>query len=60
MKAIIVMGIVCFITGCSNTKLLANRVVCGVSGNDGFIVSMWGPMGLGSKIDSDDSLTICR
>lgn len=45
--------------GCASTDFFANRVSCTVSGGTAFVNSMYGPLGITSKIAASDATVIC-
>lgn len=48
------------LAGCSTTELLANRITCTVDGKQAHVVSLYGPLGIASKIDPDDAAVVCK
>ena len=48
------------LSGCSTTELLANRVTCTVDGKQAHVVSLYGPLGIASKVDPADAAVICK
>lgn len=50
----------CLLAGCSTTDLLANRLTCTVDGKQAHVVSLYGPIGIASKVDAADAAVVCR
>ena len=48
------------LSGCSSlNKYLDNRAVCAVGDSTAYTLSLYGPIGLSSKLNSADSSKIC-
>lgn len=61
MKSILILALALSLTGCANLKgAFANRAACTVSGQQLLVASMYGPIGIVSKIDAADSAAICQ
>lgn len=55
MKHIIIIAAI-LLSGCSTLeKQFANRIVFAADGKSAFVASMYGPLGIASKIDPDDA-----
>ena len=48
------------LTGCATLEMLDNRVSCTVSGDQAYVNSMYGPIGVSSKIAKQDADAICK
>jgi hypothetical protein len=48
--------------GCSSipTETFTNRLACTVAKDKAFHVSMYGPIGISSKIDAKDAKVVCQ
>lgn len=59
-KTVLSLALALSLTGCANLKgMFANRAACTVSGEELLIASMYGPIGIVSKIDPADSAAVC-
>ena len=60
MRTMVVLAAV-LLSGCSATKgTFENRVSCTLDGSNMFVSSMYGPIGITSKISSADAKTVCQ
>jgi len=57
MRALLVIGALA-LSGCA-TETFTNRLACTVAGDLAYHVSMYGPIGISSKIDAKDSKVVC-
>lgn len=61
MKSFTIAICLLLLSGCANLKgTFANRAACTVSGQQLLIASMYGPIGIVSKVDEADSAAICK
>lgn len=61
MKRLLALALILPLVGCANLKgAFANRAACTVSGQQLLVASMYGPIGIVSKIDAADSAAICK
>ncbi len=56
----LLIPIVALLTGCAATDFLTNRVSCTVDGAKAMVNSMYGPVGISSKVDQADADVICK
>lgn len=60
MKTLLILAVTLCLTGCSSLKgTFENRAVCTVSGSQMMTVSLYGPIGIASKISAEDSAAVC-
>lgn len=59
MKTTLILA-ACLLAGCSTTELLANRITCTIDGQQAHVVSLYGPLGIASKVDAADVAIICK
>ena len=60
MRKLIVVLAVLALSGCSTFKgTFENRAVCTVSGGQMMAVSLYGPLGIASKISAEDAAAVC-
>lgn len=59
MKTISIIISALLLAGCATDGFLTNRVSCAVGGVHGFVNSMYGPVGLTSKVAQEDADVIC-
>lgn len=48
------------LSGCSSLEMLENRVSCSADGKYAFVNSMYGPVGVTSKVAASDAKVICK
>lgn len=61
MKSLALIALALSLSGCANLKgAFANRAACTVSGQQLLIASMYGPIGIVSKVDAADSAAVCK
>lgn len=60
MKLALILAAAAFLSGCSTANLLTNRVACTVDGKQAHYVSLYGPLGIASKVDEADAEVICK
>ena len=61
MKVAAVILAALLLSGCATRpEALENRLVCTVSGDGAMVVSMWGSIGLASKIAPRDGKLVCE
>lgn len=48
------------LAGCSSLELLENRVSCSMDRKQAYVNSMYGPVGVTSKVAPADSEVICK
>lgn len=59
-KTALLLALTLSLTGCANLKgMFVNRAACTVSGEQLLVASMYGPIGIVSKIDEADSAAVC-
>ena len=60
MKKMLLIVCVVALSGCASiSEQLENRAVCTVSKDQAFVISMYGPIGIASKLSDKDSPVIC-
>lgn len=61
MKKYLIVVIASFLTACGSlpTGLLDNRALCTVSGDKGYVASLYGPIGITSSLNKDDAAVLC-
>jgi uncharacterized lipoprotein YajG len=60
-RTVFVMFAAMLLAGCaSRPQALTNRAACTAAGDQAYVVSMWGPIGVASPIDKRDGEVICR
>lgn len=60
MKMFLAASAVVALSGCSTLETtFANRVACSVAKDQAFSVSMYGPIGIASKIAEQDGAVLC-
>jgi hypothetical protein len=59
MKIAVILA-AALLSGCSTANLLTNRVACTVDGKQAHYVSLYGPLGIASKVDESDAAVICK
>lgn len=47
------------LSGCSTVSSFDNRVSCSLDGKEAYVNSMYGPLGVTSKVDKRDAEVIC-
>ena len=58
MKIAILLALCATLAGCGSLDL-SNRVACTVARDQALVVSMYGPIGVASKVDKRDRLMLC-
>lgn len=54
------IAVVFLLSGCSSLKgTFENRAACTVDGKQMLVASMYGPIGIASKISPDDAAVVC-
>lgn len=60
MKYLVVLLMLFSFTGCASLEgKFENRVTCTVDKKDSFLVSLYGPLGIASKVSKSDTAVIC-
>lgn len=61
MKRFILFITLAALSGCATFDInLDNRVTCTVAKDKAFVVSQWGPVGIGSQVADADRQAICK
>lgn len=59
-KCLLLIGVCATLTGCGTLdKTFDNRLTCTISKDKAYFISLYGPVGISSKINDDDAKTIC-
>lgn len=60
MKHILILASVLALSGCANVKgMFANRAACTLDGKQMLVASMYGPIGIASKVADEDAKVVC-
>lgn len=59
MRFVSILAACLLLASCSTTELLANRITCTVDGKQAHVVSLYGPLGVASKVDAADAAVVC-
>lgn len=59
MRKVFGILVILALSGCAQLEMLDNRVSCTVGGDQAYVNSMYGPLGVTSKISQKDSENIC-
>jgi hypothetical protein len=60
MKTLLALSAILMLSGCANLKgMFANRAACTLDGKQMLVASMYGPIGIASKIDDADGAVVC-
>lgn len=57
-KAVLIFAMVP-LAGCSSLSTLENRVACTADGKEMLYASMYGPIGIASRVDEKDAKLLC-
>lgn len=61
MKTIAIIAFALALAGCATFDVqLDNRVTCTVAKDKAFVVSQWGPVGVGSQVAAADAQVMCK
>ncbi len=59
MSKIFLVFLCMLLSGCASLDFLENRVSCSVDGKQAYVNSMYGPVGVTSKVAKADAAVIC-
>lgn len=60
MRKLIVFAAILLLSGCSSLKgTFANRAACTLDGKQMLVASMYGPIGIASKVAEADAVVVC-
>jgi uncharacterized lipoprotein YajG len=60
MRTLAILAALVLLSGCSTLSQLENRVACTPDGKQMVYVSMYGPIGVASRISETDAQAICK
>jgi hypothetical protein len=61
MKSLAVLTLALFLGGCASLKgEFENRLACSANSDQAYLVSMYGPVGLATKVSSSDIPELCK
>lgn len=60
MRTIFSVALALLLSGCAAVDVLENRVSCSADGKHAYVNSLYGPVGVTSKIAPADAKVICK
>ena len=59
MKRLALLLLALPLAGCSTLEAFDNRISCSMDGRQAYVNSMYGPLGVSSKVAASDAKVIC-
>lgn len=58
--AVIVLAVLFALSGCADSRMFGNRIMCNMDGTGAVVVSQWGGFGFASNLSETDVRAVCQ